>query len=400
MFAREQTSTQSLDYGGLPVLHFFHQFHSLGGVESILQVHYDFDHKIGVQSDFIIYLEPPTASRERLHCLGLDATEPMRAISQKLDRITQQRPGRTAIYHLSWGANFLCPHDHSSRRLFVAHGKNPTILNFLKRHVRFFDGVLCVNDQILERVQQTIPHLSTDRICNIRCPIRPPATARASESLSGPILLGYIGRLQVPHKRIDRIPEFCGRLADLGTDFQMHLLGSGPDRSLLENSGAVKYYFKGELRGDAYWRSVQELDAVVFFSDTEGTPVALIEALSQGVIPIYPQIDSGGDSYVKMISPDLLYSPGDMKAAAHIVQRLSNSASTYIAELRTRCRQAVAEHSVSAYLRDTFDFTKHISELPRISANSPGISMRFLQFLSPTQTGKIRELLSGGRDGT
>ena len=362
----------------------------------MLRVHYDCDPTIGVQSDLIIYLEPVTESRERLHCLGLDSAEPMRAISQKLERVTQPRPGRTAIYHLSWGASFLCPHDHSSRRLFVAHGKNPTVINFIKRHVRFFDGVLCVNRQILESVQQAIPHFSTDRIAEVKCPIRPPTTGRPSEFLSRPILLGYIGRLQVPHKRIDRIPDFCSALTDLGTDFQMHLIGDGPDRSLLEQSGAVKSYFKGLLQGDAYWRSVQELDALVFFSDTEGTPVSLIEALSQGVIPIYPQIDSGGDPYVKMISPDLLYPPGDMKAAADIVQRLSNSSASYIAELRKRCRQAVAEHSVSGYLRDTFDFTKHISGLPRISANSPRISMRLLQFLSPAQTGKIRKLLSRG----
>src|SRR5688500_5130859 len=103
MFTSKQNSSPSLDYGGLPVFHLFHQFHSLGGVESMLRVHYDYDPKIGVQSDFIIYLEHPAASRERLHCLGLDTREPVRAISHKLDRVTRQRPGRTAIYHsLSW----------------------------------------------------------------------------------------------------------------------------------------------------------------------------------------------------------------------------------------------------------------------------------------------------------
>jgi glycosyltransferase involved in cell wall biosynthesis len=392
-------SLTTLNYHGFSALHLFHQYHGLGGVESMLRVHYDYDVKVGVQSDLIIYFEPPTASRERLHCLGLHTTEPMRAISQKLDRVTRRLAGRTAIYHLSWGARFLCPHDHSSRRIIVAHGKDPGVITFIKRHGRFFDGVLCVNRQILESVRQAIPRFSADRIAEVKCPIRPPGTARASEQLSGPIRLGYVGRLQVPHKRIDRIPDFCAELAQLGVDFQMDLIGEGPDQALLENNDGPKYTFKGLLQDAAYWRAVQELDALVFFSDSEGTPVALIEALSQGVIPIYPQIDSGGDPYVKVISPDLLYPPGDLKAAAHIVRCLSERPPSYIAELRNRCRQAVAEHSVSGYLRDTFDFTKHISELPRISVNSPGISMRLLQFLSPVQSGKVREFLSRRKHG-
>ena len=365
----------------------------------MLRVHYDYDSKIGVKSDLIIYLEAPAASRERLHCLGLRTTEPMRAISQKLERVTQQLAGRTAIYHLSWGARFLCPHDHSKRRIMVAHGKNPSVIRFIKQHVRFFDGVLCVNRQILESVRQAIPHFSADRIAEVKCPIRPPVTPRGSEQLSRSIRLGYVGRLQVPHKRIDRIPDFCAVLSQLEVDFQMDLIGEGPDRALLENHRESKYTFKGLLQDAAYWRAVQELDALLFFSDTEGTPVALIEALSQGVIPIYPQIDSGGDPYVKAVSPDLLYPPGDLKAAAHIVQSLSGRAPSYIAELRNRCRQAVAGHSVSRYLSDTFDFAKHISELPRISTNSAGISMRLFQFLSPAQSGKIRELLSRRKHG-
>jgi glycosyltransferase involved in cell wall biosynthesis len=389
--------SEGLDYAGLPVLHLFHQFHTLGGVESILRVHYDCDSSVGVKSDLIIYLEDPSASRERLHCLGLRTTEPMRSISRKLDQITTQLADRTAIYHLTFGARFLCPYDHSRRRIFVAHGKDPVITTFLKRHLRFFDGILCVNRQILETVREAIPQLSAERIAEVKCPIRPPASRREDENLSRPIKLGYIGRLQVPHKRVDRIPDYCDALASHGIDFRMNVIGDGPERSSLEKNNLPHAVITGSLQGEAYWRAVQSLDALVFFSDSEGTPVALIEALSQGVIPIYPKIESGGDLYVKQISPDLLYPPGDLNAAARIAKNLSERPPAYIAELRERCRQSVAEHSVAQYLRDTFDFTKRIGELPRLSTSTPGLSLRLLQFFSPTHMAKIRELFAKGK---
>ena len=199
--------------------------------------------------------------------------------------------------------------------------------------------------------------------------IRGPPQQRHCEDLSRPVQLGFIGRLQIEQKRIDRIPPFCSELSKFGVPFNLRVLGAGQERELLEsNCGSHPITLTGALQGDAYWHEIRAMDFLVFFSDYEGTPIAMLEAMSQGVIPIYPSIGTGGDAYVARISPDLLYPPGDVAAAAAIVKRLSETESGYIHKLRGRARETVRHHSPKNYLKGVFDFAKTTNDGSRISS--------------------------------
>lgn len=383
----------SLDYQGLPVLHLFHQYHSVGGVESVLRLHRHLDSKIGVESDLIIYSDDVSSSGDRLHCLGINSSQSIHSIGRKLRSITSPRAGRIAIYHLPWGFSYFGPNDLSSRRILIIHTQSPDMEDVLRKNSQFLDGILCVNHQMISAVRaSTRPELS-DRIAEIGCPIDPPRQSRPDQALSNPVRLGFSGRLEIKQKRIDRIPEFCTALHRLDVPYQLDILGDGSDRPLLEEKGAIhKLVFRGVLHGADYWQRLREMDCIVFFSDYEGTPLSLLEALSQGVIPIYPHIRTGGDPYVEKVLPELLYAPGDLEAAARIVQKLRTYSPAAVADLRQRCREAVESRSVSNYFKQLFDFSRRIQDLPRISISSARPTVRLFQFMSLDQLNAIRKL--------
>jgi hypothetical protein len=166
----------------------------------------------------------------------------------------------------------------------------------------------------------------------------------------------------------------------------MIAIGDGPDRQMIANE-AAETRITGILEGSAYWDEVRKLDAIVFFSDTEGTPLSLLEALSQGVIPIYPKIQSGGDSYVEEVSRQLLYTAGNVEEAARIAASLASKPTEEIAQLRQRCRRAVEKHTVPGYLKGCFDFARKIQQMPRVSTSGvgTGLGMQLFKFLSLEQ---------------
>jgi glycosyltransferase involved in cell wall biosynthesis len=366
----------------------------MGGVESFLKLHYQFDPQIGVTSDFVIYLEGADKSHDRIHCLGISASDSIRTIGQKLRGVTDTRRGRVALYHLPWAGRFFCPHDHASRRIFVFHSNAETAHTFLARSGQFFDGFLCVNPLLREVVRSILPETAEERIAVVNSPVASPPHLTRIEPFGKPIRLGYVGRIDVLHKRIDRIPEFSAALQNSGTEFNLTIIGEGPRRDLLEAAAPKNpFHFAGVLQGDAYWKSLSELDCILFFSDLEGTPMALLEAMSQGVIPVFPRINCGGDSYVGAVDEALLYPPGDMQAASAQVARLSKAPQEQIAELRKRCREAVRQHSLRNYFSKTYEFVNLISKLPRISSSSPGGSMALAQYLTVDQITRARDMV-------
>jgi len=77
--------------------------------------------------------------------------------------------------------------------------------------------------------------------------------------------------------------------------FELHLVGDGPDRPALqtafEQDGLLQNIkFWGWLDPEAVKERLLELDALVLMSDCEGLPLALLEAMAHGVVPVISRI--------------------------------------------------------------------------------------------------------------
>lgn len=117
----------------------------------------------------------------------------------------------------------------------------------------------------------------------------------------------YVGRMDYPNKRVDRVIDFWGRCHANLRDWHLTMVGDGPYKKDIEEKAKsfprvsiepfqeeppVAYYKKGDI--------------LLLTSDLEGFGLVVIEAMSYGVVPvvygsyeaIYDIIDNGIDGYI------------------------------------------------------------------------------------------------------
>lgn len=163
---------------------------------------------------------------------------------------------------------------------YAFFGKNPA---------RNASAMVCVNARIVEEILKTKP-LHPDQIRVI--PSGAPASPyQAAWPNAGAIHLVYAGVLMEERKRVLKLWEaYCYALKQM-PDLQLTFIGDGPLRPQLEqlaaNSDLQKQVsFTGVLLDDAYKQELAQYQVLLLFSDREGTPGSVMDAMSCGVVPL------------------------------------------------------------------------------------------------------------------
>jgi glycosyltransferase involved in cell wall biosynthesis len=228
----------------------------------------------------------------------------------------------------------------------------------LERDAGALDGIIAVSKPIADFAASVWPQ--PDRIRQISIPVACPLEFLPHPSWHEPFRLGYCGRLLIEQKRVDRLPAVWQKLRAAFPNVQLEILGEGGERKNLESLWRAEksVIFHGRQAGDTYWQTLSSWDAIVFTSDYEGTPISLLEAMSVGVLPVYPATDSGGDDYVRKLSPSLLYRHDDADSLPAVFQWLKSRSAGEIVLLRQKARELVATHTLENYFRQ---FDSHLA---------------------------------------
>ncbi len=354
----------------LRVLHLNTQFASLGGVEAVLRFHHEQDAGLGMDSRFISLWED---SREGFPRTAFAAFSRQLSVRDARRRVAGAWPAfrpTTVVHHTTWGQAFLADLDGSARRVLFLHSDTPGLSQQLPARVPLMDGIIAVSDVLLDRARSAAPTWPASRFLRIDYPIHPPAwlTGRKPRLPGSPLVLGYAGRLSTEQKRIERFIELSRHLSSARFPWRIEFLGDGPERALLESAlpNRTQHVFHGRRSGEDYWRIVDGWDAILFTSDFEGTPIALIEALATGAVPIHPSIGSGGDAYAREISTSLAYPAADMEAMAQAIRELASWTPLQRDEATLRARAIAARHDARHYLTRFRDFLSEIEALPSL----------------------------------
>lgn len=319
----------------------------------------------------MIYHEGEMPPVENVAFLGLHGRSTLGCARERLRKACEAASPEVAVWHGMWAMDHLAGMDQAARRILVQHGDVPALERLLSRVGALLDGVLCVSPTLVPVVLRSVPALTADRVLAVPYPISPSVQDSPRRKGAGkPFVIGYCGRLIVEQKRVDRFPGLCDALDQTGLEYQFEILGDGPERVALDRRSPSnrRVVSHGRLEGASYWRVLRGWDAIIFTSDYEGTPIALLEALSAGVVPVYPRIASGGDALVAGIADGLLYEPGRMDQAAATLARLATLPEPEFAELRGRCVRAAEPHTGDDYLRLFGAFVRHIADAKRVSS--------------------------------
>jgi colanic acid/amylovoran biosynthesis glycosyltransferase len=169
--------------------------------------------------------------------------------------------------------------------------------------------------------------------------------------------------------------EACRLLTKAGVRLTCHLVGDGPDRSMLERQAAASgldgvVRFEGSKTQDEIARLLADVDVLVTPSvptrsgKREGIPVVLMEAMSSG-IPVIASDQSGIPELVSDGKTGLLVRAGDAPGIAAAIRRLHEDA---------ELRHCLAQAGRAKVVRE-FDVRANAGRLAASFARSAGWRM-------------------------
>lgn len=353
----------------MKVLHLNTQFAALGGVEAVLRYHHRADHLHGMDSRFVSFWEAHHDGFAHARFLGFSPTLSIREARRRMAGAWPGFQPDVALHHTVWGQPFLLDLDAAPRRVLMLHSDIPGLDGLVARRLASMDGAIGVSDILVSKARQAAPSWEDERFLRIDYPVHPPAwlQPKAPRLPGAPLVLGFAGRLESTQKRVERFIELSSRLESLQVPWRLEFLGDGSQRSILEAAlpNRERHRFLGRLDSDAYWRAITGWDAILFTSDFEGTPIALIEAISAGVLPFHPDLGCGGDQYARSIDSSLVYPPGDMEALARGIREFASWPVERHQQATAKAAHIALRHEPNHYLQRMGSFLRQVSGLGR-----------------------------------
>jgi glycosyltransferase involved in cell wall biosynthesis len=237
---------------------------------------------------------------------------------------------------------------------FISNDRHLVLYNRLDRFVlRFCDRIIAVSGTIKnDLLKNGIPR---SRIVVIKNAVGTSCRNHASgdarlkkreEIGAAPEerVVGYVGRLS-PEKGVNFLIDAAKALKDSGQRFRILLLGDGPKRKTLEEQVAAMglshhVLFAGFQAEVQDW--LPALDCFVLPSLTEGTPMALLEAMSFG-IPVIAARVGGVPGIIEDGVNGMLMNPHDPAQLGERLEALFQSPSL---------RERLGKEAMSTVLRE------------------------------------------------
>jgi len=229
----------------------------------------------------------------------------------------------------------------------------------------------------------------------------------ASRDQNTPLAIGYVGRIVQEQKRIMDFVPLASELLHRNVSFELHFIGEGSERAdlakALERQGLAGHAkFWGWLESSVVRRRLRELDVFLLMSDYEGLPVALLEAMGHGLVPVVSRIASGNGQLVIDGENGFLIDIGDIATFAQRLKLLADEGSLLARMKRAAwktSRQYTVELMVDRYL-ECFDYIKTtgLSREHRIQAAGSYPIMASCTSHYPVWLRKVKRHLQVSRD--
>ncbi|MGH7958171.1 MAG: glycosyltransferase [Opitutaceae bacterium] len=356
----------------LKLLHIAPHARGFGGIETLLMRHAAADAAAGFDASQIALFNRGAAAEARFRPMRFGWCNSPRAMRDEMRRALMPHAGSIVIWHSAWGLPWFAEFDAAARRVVCLHEHRGAFEMWLPAIRDDLDGILAVSPAIARDAAEVLPGWPAERIGCLPLPIAVPTDIPLDRSARDIWIIGCAGRL-ARQKRWERLVPCVAELRRLGVRFRVEIIGDGPMRPWLEQQfyGDAAVTFLGFVDTVEYWRRMCSWDAALFFSDVEGGPIALLEAMAAGVLPVYPSIGgSVGDDYAPQIDPRCYYPAGDPVAAARGLQALLAASSAELEEKRGVARALTKPHAGGAYEVQFREVVRRIIALPRLSSVS------------------------------
>jgi len=247
--------------------------------------------------------------------------ENLHAVMRRLARSIPEGPGVVGAADLLDLAT-LSVHDVGRAVVLILHGDSDYYYELAVRHDRVVHAYIAYSRRMHEQLLERLPHRATD-IYYI--PYGIPLPPRVRSSAEGPLRLIFAGRLEHGQKGVLELPAIDARLRDRHVDVTWTIVGDGPDASRLHAAWpeSSRVHYRGALTNEETVACLAGHDVFVLPTRVEGLPVALLEAMGAGVVPVVSNILSGVPEVVTAGVTGLLPEVGDIDGFADAIARLA-----------------------------------------------------------------------------
>ncbi len=215
----------------------------------------------------------------------------------------------------------LSVHDVGRAVVFILHGDSDYYYELAAKHDRVVHAYVAYSRRMYDELRARLPHRA-DSIHYI--PYGIPLPRRVRRPVDGPLRLIFAGRLEHGQKGVLELPTIAAMLRDRSIDATWTIAGDGPDgaglRAAWPESASVRYL--GSLTNADTIDCLSDHDVFVLPTRVEGLPVALVEAMGCGVVPVVSNIESGVPDVVTAGMTGLLPEVGDVVGFADAIARL------------------------------------------------------------------------------
>ena len=360
------------------VAHIASWVRSIGGVETLLARHAEQDARRGLEATQLSLFDRPPHGGEREKDyvpLRFNWKSFPWLMRRKISSELAQLARAVTVWHGGWGLPWFADRDHSSRRI-VCLWDGPQDFRSWLPHVRpWLDGVISMSQSATDAAQNMLPDWPRERFQVLKVPMESPAHLSIQRDRGDEWVIGCAGRLVTPQKRCERLVPFVEELRRLGVKYRIEIISDGPMKQWLEQrlGDDQQVKFMGWQNRDAYWERMQGWDAYVSFTDHEGGPIVLLEAMAAGALPVFPTIGGSlGDDYLPGLEIECQYPAGDPVGAARVMRDLSKTSIDVANRVRRVARESAIVHTPTQYDHDFASFTRAIAAMPRLSRDPTG----------------------------
>jgi glycosyltransferase involved in cell wall biosynthesis len=228
---------------------------------------------------------------------------------------------------------------------------------------RYCNAVICVSEVLRDRVSELNPVIGERAHVIHNSSVRQGDVARRRARKADKMRLVYTGRLVQYQKRVLDFIDLAQALDRAGTPYEITLVGTfsahDDTREKFERLAAAhiadgRIALPGRMRREEIMRMLTAQDFFVLLSDFEGLPLALVEAMARGCVPVTAKSSSGIPEIVTSGENGYIVEGRDYDAWAALLSELWQDPRAQV-KLSRKARATIRDKFTVERIGDQFD---------------------------------------------
>ncbi len=276
----------------------------------------------------------------------------------------------TIITNETYGEQYIAA--YMLKKIFPEYVKVTSIIHSDERarylrgiwHEKDLDGYIAGIPHIVQ-VFNDVYKVSKDKLFYHEMPVDVPEIMHKYSKEDEPLVIGYLGRIEVKSKRCDLLPQLIEELEGRDINYILRIAGTGSYLEelrlyVLTHGLSEKVKLEGYVSHDSIAEFWNTIDTSILLSENEGNALAMIESMFCGCVPVTTDLE-----YARCISNGengyIVPQEGCKEMAGHI-EFLAGHKNMLLGMGKKAKETVKEEHSIGRYTEFLLDMHKKVWE--------------------------------------